>query len=74
MPGRPTQYGPVAQLVRVPACHAGGRGFESLLGRQSKKRCCCPVMDDSSAFLCCRISGGGKWLTIRKADDTMNQN
>ena len=29
----PTIYGPVAQLVRVPACHAGGRGFKSLLGR-----------------------------------------
>ena len=21
-------YGPVVQLVRMPACHAGGRGFE----------------------------------------------
>jgi hypothetical protein len=27
--------GLVAQLVRVPACHAGGRGFEPLLGRQN---------------------------------------
>ena len=27
------KYGSVAQLVRVPACHAGGRGFEPLLSR-----------------------------------------
>ena len=26
--------GRVVQSVRMPACHAGGRGFKSLLGRQ----------------------------------------
>ena len=26
-------FGPVAQLVRAPPCHGGGREFESLLGR-----------------------------------------
>ena len=28
-------YGTVVQLVRTPACHAGGRGFKSLLCRHS---------------------------------------
>ena len=28
-----TLNGPVAQLVRAPPCHGGGREFESLLGR-----------------------------------------
>ena len=29
-----SQIGPVVQLVRTPACHAGGRRFEPVLGRQ----------------------------------------
>ena len=27
-------FGPVVQMVSTPACHAGGRGFEPLPGRQ----------------------------------------
>ncbi len=33
-----TKYGPVVQLVRMPACHAGGRGFESRPDRHFFKR------------------------------------
>ena len=29
----PTTHGPVVQLVRTPACHAGGHGFEPHSGR-----------------------------------------
>ena len=29
----PTTHGLVVQLVRTPACHAGGRQFESVRGR-----------------------------------------
>ena len=31
----PTKFGAVVQLVRTPACHAGGRGFKSLPRRQT---------------------------------------
>ena len=30
----PTTFGPVVQSVSTPACHAGGRRFESVRGRQ----------------------------------------
>ena len=33
-----TRYGLVAQLVRAPPCHGGGRGFESHPGRSSEKK------------------------------------
>ena len=40
-PVSPTICGLVVQLVRMPACHAGGRGFESLPGRQFNILCWC---------------------------------
>ena len=33
-----TQFGPVVQSVSTPACHAGGRRFESVPGRHITHR------------------------------------
>ena len=41
-------YGRVVQLVRMPACHAGGRGFEPLLGRHSLRIAQCSPQDYKS--------------------------
>ena len=41
------EYGPVVQSVSTPACHAGGRRFESVRGRQKIK----PIRKDGFYFL-----------------------
>ncbi len=45
--------GVVVQLVRISACHAGGRGFESRPLRQKleKANICSPFFIDSESFL-----------------------
>jgi hypothetical protein len=41
--------GGVVQLVRTPACHAGGRGFDSRRSRQ--------FFESAPAFVCQNVTG-----------------
>ena len=55
----PNTNGLVAQLVRAPPCHGGGRGFESLLGRCCMKQPFILLWDLSSAGRASALQAGG---------------
>ena len=51
-------YGAVVQLVRMPACHAGGRGFEPLL-----RRICAGVAQLAEQLICNQQVAGSNPIT-----------
>src|SRR5581483_11175243 len=56
-PSRCPYTGVVVQLVRIPACHAGGRGFESRPLRQHFRNEGAP---ERVRLFCCRRRGRGE--------------
>ncbi len=69
----PAIIGPVVQVVRMPACHAGGRGFKSRPGRlygsiaqsveqRTENPCVGGSIPSRATILFCSNSGGvAKW-------------
>jgi hypothetical protein len=51
------QTGVVVQLVRIPACHAGGRGFESRPLRQQFYALSQILNPITGVFYCLYVSG-----------------
>lgn len=44
------KHGPVAQLVSVPPCHGGGRGFKSRQGRSERQAPCLQLLLNSAGL------------------------
>ena len=57
------QCGQVVQLVRMPACHAGGRQFEPDLGRQTLFRL--NFLNRAEKSIIQSVVGVGKWSSHR---------
>ena len=79
-PITPTKYGLVVQLVRMPACHAGGRRFEPVPDRQFlfrgasslrrhsqvvRQRSAKPLFPGSNPGVASNMVGIVKWLRQR---------
>ena len=69
-------FGLVVQLVRMPACHAGGRRFEPVPGRQFLKHIICWCGSTVEQLICNQQVGGSIPSTSSiylATDDTLSQ-
>src|SRR5205809_632290 len=68
---RPPKFGAVVQLVRIPACHAGGRGFESRPLRQIFQRASLIMLQRIGDAL--KGATGHRWLGYRVSEDALRE-